>query len=279
MKFLDKDNFKIKYMKIWNTQGFLWICMLAVLCIMIAALICLCLIYETGVEKKLFMLLLIEICVGALFIYALRAGIDEMKKHNHLVNEGVIVKGVIKNVKPDMEGFVVEAVYTDEQTGNEYQYRQFKRSASNVNRIKQMALQDSQIYLLVEKDFKNGILLLDEYCERQPWSEASTNYPKNAEIVGTMEEENSIQKVKGKIIKETLQACGSKEALMIVEADVTYFDDTEKQVRVFKGRGYTSWNKYVRATLVKEDIWVDVAFDTSNQDNYVVYLEEALDKL
>ena len=46
-----------------------------------------------------------------------------------------------------------------------------------------MTIMDSDIYILVnEKNMEQGIVLLDEYCNRKERSEVRTNYPKISEI-------------------------------------------------------------------------------------------------
>lgn len=277
MEHLNKSKYKLKYMKIWNTKMFLLLCLLGVCCIAFGTLIALCVAYENHIGKKIFMLGGIEILGVGLFIYVLSSGIKEMQYHNSLINNGIIVKGTIVNAQVIQEGFEIEARYRDEATGKEYRFKQSKHTVNNVNRIRQMTVMDSDIYILVnEKNMEQGIVLLDEYCNRQDWSEVRTNYPRISEIDN---KEGELIKVQGTLVKKSLNVWGRNGTLMIVEADITYFNSVTGQIQLFKGRGYTSWSNYLRATSEKKDIMVDVSYDVKNPKNYVVYLEEAFEKL
>lgn len=273
-------NTELKKMKIWQTHSFLPVIALGVLSIVFGFWLFLCISLDKNGSRRLYALIIIEVLCLGLLVYFLKLMIQEMKHHNNQIHEGIIVKGIINNVFEIIEGFEVEVVYNDKETGQKYIYKQSKNASYNLNWFKQQVLLHPEIDILVNKDnYEDGIVLLDNYCEKMNLGRLRFDYPKISEIKLNERVQENLKKVRGELKKETLKVSGRNGILMIIEGDIVFYDTETNQDMLFKGRGYATWNSYIKVKQNKEDMMVDVVYDKKNTDNYVVYLEEALENL
>lgn len=275
-----KRNTELKKMKIWKTNSFLPVIALSVLSIVFAFLLFLCISLDKNGSRKLYALIIIEVLCIWLLVHFTKLMIKEMQHHKNQIREGVIVKGTINNVFKIIEGFEVEVIYDNKETGQKYIYKQSKHSSYNLNWFKQQVLLHPEIEVLVNKEnYEDGIVLLDDYCEKMNLSRSHFDYPKISEIKMNDKVQENLKKVRGELKKETLKVSGRNGALMIIEADIVFYDTETNQTMLFKGHGYAKWSSYIKVKQNKENIMVDVVYDQRTNDNYVVYLEEAMDRL
>lgn len=274
------NNTDNKKVKIWQTSNFLILVTLGILCIVFALLLFLCIFFERSLNKKLFVFIIIEILCVSLFSSFMKLTMKEVRKHSNLIQNGMIVKGVIKNVSEIIEGFEIKAVYYDKEAEKEYIYKQSKRSNYNFNWIKQKMLINSEINILLDKDDKqNGLILLDDYCKGLNENRSRFDYPRISELEMNEEIDKGLKRVQGRLLKESLSVWGRNGVLEIVEADIFYCNKKTMENMLFKGRGYARWSAYLKARQSKEEIVVDVVYCEKDRNNYVVYLEEALERL
>lgn len=273
-------NTELKKIKIWQTHNFLPVIALSVLSMVFAFLLFLCISLDKNGSRKLYALIIIEVLCIWLLVHFTKLMIKEMQHHKSQIREGVIVKGTINNVFKIIEGFEVEVIYDNKETGQKYIYKQSKHSSYNLNWFKQQVLLHPEIEVLVNKEnYEDGIVLLDDYCEKMNLSRSHFDYPKISEIKMNNKVQENLKKVRGELKKETLKVSGRNGALMIIEADIVFYDTETNQTMLFKGHGYAKWSSYIKVKQNKENIMVDVVYDQRTNDNYVVYLEEAMDRL
>lgn len=285
----------LKKIKIYQTKYFY--AMLILLLVWIMVLVVMLILYHYSILEAA---IEVEPLIGAVligligfigFLLALILAIREKNNYNALIEKGIVLSGKIENMSESPLGiitFVVSVI--DEKTGRKHRYEQQSYENRGTKKLMCFINEDNRINVLVDpNNYVNGYILFEEYYNKQDWKIIDKTHERRKDgsykpISNTIKQQVETEEYKivtGKLLKKSIKKTiyNSFSGIIRIDATVTYFENESGKLMVFKGTADILPEVQWKLEKQKEPISVQVQYDIRNENNYTVYLREALESL